>query len=60
MKKMILFTILAIAPMVACDKEVSTEDESAGTRAAEDSANAEGSITFVADTAWTDTIFVDF
>ena len=58
---MILFTILAITAMVACEKEVGVEDEGAtGTRAYSDSTEAAGGITFYADTTWADTIFVDF
>lgn len=54
-------TIVAIAAMVACEKEVGVEDEGAtGTRAYSDSTETAGGITFYADTAWIDTIFVDF
>lgn len=61
MKKLMFMAMVAIAAMVACDKEVGVEDEgTTGTRAYSDSTEAVGGITFYADTSWTDTIFVDF
>lgn len=61
MKKLMFMAMVAITAMVACDKDVGVEDEGkTGTRAYSDSTEAAGGITFYADTAWTDTIFVDF
>ena len=61
MKKLMFMAMVATIAVVACEKDVGVEDEgSTGTRAYSDSTEATGGITFYADTAWTDTIFVDF
>jgi hypothetical protein len=60
MKKTMIIVVLAVAGMAACEKEVGVEDEGTGTRAYSDSTDNAGGFTFTADTAWKDTIFVDF